>query len=609
VSVLAAALTVASLAALGAESSPGDAGRIVFTSERAPDLQRTQFLAVSASSRVVLATAPGGAVLAPDGRRYAFVRPGPGRDDALLVAELDGEGVREVASTRYSMRDPAWSPDGSQIAYEVANPSYCRPGDRLCAVFEIWIVPAAGGSPRMLASAATRPVWSPGGRMIAYAGEWNTADANEIGASGRPYVVAAGGGTPRLLSRVRGIVDIDWAPDERRISFSAHARSGFVAVAPLTGAGAKRIAMGRAAAWISNTRLAIGEIDGAIGIVRADGRRVRTIRAVGVGIEAFAWSPARGRLAYVTRLRAQPTHGRVLASVAPAGGRSEVLLRADRFQSVLHPRWDRANVVISTFREQNDYDLFTMRGDGSDVRRVTDEDQYEFDPSWSPDGKRIVFLRIFPGGFGFPQTAVHVVDGSGGAATRITSPTAGTDDNDPEWSPDGTWIVFSRSLSASGLPDAELYMCRPDGAGLIQLTRLGGWNGDPDWSPDGSWIAFAHSGELWVIRPDGTDARSLGLRGSSPSWSPDGSRIAYLGAIGNVLRLLVASADGSDHRVVSWDVEPMSSAPTWSPDATRLIYEGKDGELHAIAIDGAARVDLTQTFGRDADPDWSAAAG
>jgi Tol biopolymer transport system component len=193
--------------------------------------------------------------------------------------------------------------------------------------------------------------------------------------------------------------------------------------------------------------------------------------------------------------------------------------------------------------------------------------------------------------------------------TRITSPTAGTDDRDPEWSPDGTWIVFSRSLAASGVDDAELFMCRPDGAGLIQLTRLRGSNAHPDWSPDGSRIAFSHSGELWTIRPDGSDARSIGLRGSDPSWSPDGSRIAYLGGIGNRLRLLVANADGSDHRVVSWDVEPMFSTPTWSPDGTRLVYEGMDGELHSIAVDGAGDVDLTARLGRDADPDWSGSAG
>ncbi len=600
------------VAAAGASAAPGaEVGRIVFVSERAPDLERTQFVAATASARVVLANAPAGAVLAPEGRRFAYVRHVRG-SGTLVVADLRTGAELELASSPYSIGNVVWSPDGSEVAYEVANTSYCRGGDRLCAVFEIWVVPAAGGIPRLLASKARWPVWSPSGRMIAFAGDWNTFDASFTGASGRPYVVSAGGDTPRPLSTVLGIVDLDWAPDERRISFSVH--RGYVAIAPVASGGAKKVSTGREAVWISNTRLAIGEIDGAIGIVRTDRRRVRTIRAFGIGIEALSWSAARGRLAYVARLRgepvpSQPAAGSVLATVAPAGGRSQVLLRADRFQSLLNPHWDGSRVVVSTSRERNDTDLFTMRGDGSDVRRVTDDDQYEFEPAWSPDGKQVVFLRIFPGGFGFPQTAVHVVDGSGGPATRITSPTAGTDDYDPEWSPDGTWIVFSRSLAASGLAAGELYMCRPDGAGLIQLTRLGGSNHHPAWSPDGSRIAFSHSGELWVIHPDGTGARSLGLRGSYPAWSPDGSRLAYLGVIGNVLRLLVANADGSGHRVVSWDVEPFPSAPAWSPDGTRLVYTGMDMDLHAITADGTARVDVAATVGRDADPDWSAAAG
>jgi TolB protein len=581
----------------------------VFVSQRAPDFQRVLLVGTPArgDEPAVLGELPEWAVPAPDGRRYArWVSRGFGRNE-LVVGE---RGETTIVRSEYGIADITWSPTGRRVAYTVADTSRCGPASRLCAVYELWVVDADGGNAHKIADAARLPTWSPDERRIAFAGEWNTYDAS-FGRTGKPYLASSAGGGIRALARIWGVDALAWSPRGDRLAVDAY--RGFVAVVSARGADARKIGAGSAPAWSPRGELTFAG-EGGIRIADGRGRTAHVVRANGV-VHQIAWSANGRELAYVTAFVAdarRPHETRKLVVTVRRDGRARrVVFRADRFAELRLAGWPPGapGVRLTTTRVENDTDVFTMRGDGGDVRAVTSDDEWESEPAWSPDGRRIVFLRGFPGNYGFPQTAVHVVDARGGDVTRITSPTAGTDDRDPEWSPDGTWIVFSRSLAASGVDDAELFMCRPDGAGLIQLTRLRGSNAHPDWSPDGSRIAFSHSGELWTIRPDGSDARSIGLRGSDPSWSPDGSRIAYLGGIGNRLRLLVANADGSDHRVVSWDVEPMFSTPTWSPDGTRLVYEGMDGELHSIAVDGAGDVDLTARLGRDADPDWSGSAG
>jgi Tol biopolymer transport system component len=107
------------------------------------------------------------------------------------------------------------------------------------------------------------------------------------------------------------------------------------------------------------------------------------------------------------------------------------------------------------------------------------------------------------------------------------------------WSPSGEWIVFS-----CGLDDRrELFLVRPDGSNLYQLTNNTISDNAPRWSPDGEWIAFYaekkdiqwisadNDAEIYIIRPDGSDQRRLTSnkrRDVYPDWSPDGQSIIFV---------------------------------------------------------------------------------
>ena len=70
----------------------------------------------------------------------------------------------------------------------------------------------------------------------------------------------------------------------------------------------------------------------------------------------------------------------------------------------------------------------------------------------------------------------------------------------------------------------------------VQPIRFVLVDGTPAWSPDGQWIAWSKAGTIWLMKPDGTEARAL-IYGDEPSWSPDSRRIAFSQVTFNVVRL------------------------------------------------------------------------
>lgn len=153
----------------------------------------------------------------------------------------------------------------------------------------------------------------------------------------------------------------------------------------------------------------------------------------------------------------------------------------------------------------------------------------EFVPRWSPDGTQIAYTRWN----GSDGTAIFVIDAEGGAEAQLTDWELVASYAD--WSPDGQWIVFSTQPfllnNNDDGPISNLYRMRPDGSGVEPLTFYDAPNprpNQPRYSPDGQWIVFTMDTgpdrEIWVMPADGGEPLALITGGihTHPAWQPHG---------------------------------------------------------------------------------------
>ncbi len=245
---------------------------------------------------------------------------------------------------------------------------------------------------------------------------------------------------------------------------------------------------------------------------------------------------------------------------------------------------DGTRLVFESNRTGN-WDIYSMKPDGTDLVRLTDNPAADVGPIWSPDGKHIVFGSERDAGD--PEIYVMNVDGSN--QRRLTRQPG--DDSHPHWSPDGTRIVFN---SARTTPDLkaewtkqfhEIFTMAADGSDVRQITRARTVSTYPQFSPDGKKIAFRRTldeaGFLWDL--------TLGMRNSE---------------------IFVMNADGSNPVDVSKSAS-YDGWPAWSPDGTTIVFSSNRagpaniGQLYAVDPDGSNLRKLTDGPGSFVQPSWS----
>lgn len=149
--------------------------------------------------------------------------------------------------------------------------------------------------------------------------------------------------------------------------------------------------------------------------------------------------------------------------------------------------------IVFGSRRDGDSELYVMRPDGSHPVRLTNVKGYDGGPFFSPDGKRIVYRSDRKGNDLLQVFTADLTFGAGGDVTGITNERQLTDDANvnwgPYWHPDGHHLIYA--TSAHGHMNYELYWMRDDGAGKARITFTEGFDGLPAFSKDGKFLMWS----------------------------------------------------------------------------------------------------------------------
>ena len=379
----------------------------------------------------------------------------------------------------------------------------------------------------------TSPSLSPDAQYFAY-----SSDAR---GSSDIYVQRVGGRTPQLVAG-DSTVDELWpaySPDGKSIAYAV--RGAGIYVVGATGESPRRLTgFGSNPAWSPDGRhIVFGSEEvrsaynvnakGALWIVDVDGGEPRHVPlSNNGGLYEPAWSPSGDRIAFWST----------------AGGQR---------------------------------DLGTVRVDGSDRVKVTDDREVDFAPAWAPDGKSLYFASDRGGTMGLWRIGV---DQSTGRASGRPEPIASGVDaamDLPQASRDGSALVF-RSKLESVNPAAIAFDRTTGRLGAVSLLqRRTGTLVPTDVSPDGRWIALSseldRQQDIFIMRPDGTGLTRLtddAARDWMPRFTPDGQSVVFYSNLRGKYDAYTMRLDGSGRTQLT-DIAPGAVFSMFAPDGKRLL--------------------------------------
>jgi Tol biopolymer transport system component len=383
--------------------------------------------------------------------------------------------------------EPAFSPDGSRIAY-VRN-------DEGAEVFNLYTKPVAGGAPLRLTTSSVSegsPTWSPDGARIAILRYG--APRGEAGV----YVVPAKGGASTRIATTLPLAHIfdrhlDWSSDGRYLAVSDSDSDGqpfqIFLISPQTGV--RRELTHPPGAYIGDTGPTFAP----------DGKMLLFTRIESSGVEDLF--------------------------VVPVGGGEPRRLTHDH-QHVGGHAWtvDGREIVFSSNRASNS-GLWRIPASGGEPRTIPSLRMLCDFLTISPAGGRLAFSHWFV------DTNIWRFrprpEGVAPEATKLIASTR--DDRSPQFSPEGTKIAFRSNRAGS----SEIWVSDSNGANAVELTKFHGpLTGSPHWSPDGRMVAFDSrpmgNGDIFVVPAMGGEVRRITFNHANdvtPSWSNDGRWIYF----------------------------------------------------------------------------------
>jgi Tol biopolymer transport system component len=195
-----------------------------------------------------------------------------------------------------------------------------------------------------------------------------------------------------------------------------------------------------------------------------------------------------------------------------------------------YPKWAPDGEQIAfTANPQGNFDIFIMKGNGSEIRPVTDSSANEIEPSWFPDGSHLVYTledkRLLRKTYALYKVRLQT------RKRRRLIPEFNNSHGLAHLSPDSTWVTFTGKRMMGW--DVAVYDLSKN---RVYFLDEGGKSCRARFSPGGDKLAYVSSkadgkGDIWMMNPDGSEKTRLTERDETydyfPSWSPDGRFVVF----------------------------------------------------------------------------------
>ena len=251
-------------------------------------------------------------------------------------------------------------------------------------------------------------------------------------------------------------------------------------------------------------------------------------------------------------------------------------------------------------------EIYVMDADGGHPRAVTSNGSINNFPSWSPDGKSILYTSYRSGNRPKLFLTTRGRRRSGSLFPRL-------DADLPQYRAvfDPTGRMLAAVLSADGA--AEIFTVRSSGRRLRRLTKNRVIDIGPTWSPDGKRIAFVSdrsgSPQIYIMDSDGGNVRRLTYEGSyntHPAWSPEGRWIVYETRLNGQFDIWLIDPEGRVN--VPLVSHPRSDeSPAWAPNGRKLTFSSTRrgaADIYIIDLSGDNLRRLTSGAGHNTSPAW-----
>jgi Tol biopolymer transport system component len=466
---------------------------VVHFRERVTDLAEVYFRVLRPASRATLKTIPltsypgwqRDPAFSPDGKQVAFSWDGEKGDNFDIYVKLVGaESTLRLTTNPASERLPAWSPDGTSIAFyrDLGNHS------------GLFVVPALGGMQRMVAQMAPPFClglsWSPDGKSLAIADR-----SSPQGVSGIFLLSIASGEKRKMTSPPDGYVGDcfpKFSPDGRAVAFIR-----LVNYSDIDDLYVQPIAQG----W-----------------PKGEPRRVTFDERLISGLD---WTEDGRNLVFSSNR----SGGRSLWMVSAAGGMLRQL--AVRGENATALSVARTGHRLTYARDVSHRSIWRIPGPnsadkGSPPLKFIASKQRDASPKYSPDGRSILFQSARSG-----DVEIWVCDSEGRNPVQLTS-FGGLQPGSARWSPDSRWIAFN--LTKEG--NADIYVISVERGQVRRVTTEPSNEVRPSWSGDGRWIYFGSDRtgdwQIWKVPVHGGAAVQVTKRGGRDSIeSADGKFVYY----------------------------------------------------------------------------------